>query len=82
MTGGRLAAVRRYVDDDDWSCCTYGDGVADIDIAKLRRVPPAVTARSRPSPPCARPAAFGELSDRAIAIGHAVRREAADRPAA
>ena len=35
MTGSRLATVRRYVDDDDLLMCTYGDGVADIDIAKL-----------------------------------------------
>src|SRR3982751_459744 len=28
MTGGRLAAVRRYVDDDDLVMLTYGDGVA------------------------------------------------------
>jgi glucose-1-phosphate cytidylyltransferase len=35
MTGGRLAAVRRYVEDDDLLMLTYGDGVADIDVAKL-----------------------------------------------
>ena len=28
MTGGRLKRVRRYLDDDDRSACTYGDGVA------------------------------------------------------
>jgi len=31
MTGGRLARVRRYVDDDHF-CFTYGDGVTDLDI--------------------------------------------------
>jgi glucose-1-phosphate cytidylyltransferase len=35
MTGGRLAAVRRYVDDAPLVMCTYGDGVADIDVGKL-----------------------------------------------
>ena len=35
MTGGRLAAIRPYVGDDALFMCTYGDGVADIDVAKL-----------------------------------------------
>ncbi len=35
MTGGRLAAVRRYVEGDDLVMCTYGDGVADIDVSRL-----------------------------------------------
>ncbi|PZQ22196.1 MAG: glucose-1-phosphate cytidylyltransferase [Sphingopyxis macrogoltabida] len=33
MTGGRVKAVRRYLDDDEPFCLTYGDGVADIDVA-------------------------------------------------
>lgn len=35
MTGGRLKAVRRYLLDDEPFCFTYGDGVADIDVAAL-----------------------------------------------
>jgi glucose-1-phosphate cytidylyltransferase len=35
MTGGRLAAVRKYVEEDGLVMLTYGDGVADIDIKKL-----------------------------------------------
>jgi glucose-1-phosphate cytidylyltransferase len=35
MTGGRLAAVRRYVEGDDLMMCTYGDGVADVDVNEL-----------------------------------------------
>lgn len=35
MTGGRLAAVRPYLTDDEPFCFTYGDGVADIDVAAL-----------------------------------------------
>ena len=35
MTGGRLKAVRHYLDDDEPFCFTYGDGVADIDIGAL-----------------------------------------------
>jgi glucose-1-phosphate cytidylyltransferase len=35
MTGGRLAAVRKYLGTDDLVMCTYGDGVADIDIERL-----------------------------------------------
>jgi glucose-1-phosphate cytidylyltransferase len=34
MTGGRLKRVARYLGQDDF-CCTYGDGVADVDITKL-----------------------------------------------
>ncbi len=37
MTGGRLAAIRPYLDPDEPFCFTYGDGVADIDIADLVR---------------------------------------------
>jgi glucose-1-phosphate cytidylyltransferase len=35
MTGGRLAAMRPYLTDGEPFCFTYGDGVADIDIAAL-----------------------------------------------
>ncbi len=33
MTGGRLKRVRQYVEHESAFCFTYGDGVADIDIA-------------------------------------------------
>jgi glucose-1-phosphate cytidylyltransferase len=33
QTGGRLKRLRRWVEDDEPFCFTYGDGVADIDIA-------------------------------------------------
>jgi glucose-1-phosphate cytidylyltransferase len=32
QTGGRLKAVRHYLNEDEPFCFTYGDGVADIDI--------------------------------------------------
>ena len=35
MTGGRVAAVRRYLDGERHFMLTYGDGVADIDIPAL-----------------------------------------------
>ena len=35
MTGGRLAAVRSYLDEGQPFCFTYGDGVSDIDIKAL-----------------------------------------------
>ena len=35
MTGGRLAAIRPFLDDGEPFCFTYGDGLADIDIAAL-----------------------------------------------
>jgi glucose-1-phosphate cytidylyltransferase len=35
LTGGRLKRVARYLDPNESFCFTYGDGVADIDIARL-----------------------------------------------
>lgn len=35
MTGGRVSAVRRYVEKDEQFLVTYGDGVSDVDIGKL-----------------------------------------------
>ena len=32
MTGGRVAAVRKYVEGDEPFLLTYGDGVSDVDI--------------------------------------------------
>jgi glucose-1-phosphate cytidylyltransferase len=34
MTGGRLKRIRDYVADETF-CCTYGDGVSDLDIGEL-----------------------------------------------
>ena len=34
MTGGRIKRIGSYLDGEDF-CCTYGDGVGDIDISKL-----------------------------------------------
>ena len=34
MTGGRLYRARKYLDVDTFFC-TYGDGLADVDLAKL-----------------------------------------------
>jgi glucose-1-phosphate cytidylyltransferase len=36
MTGGRMKRVAAYLGDEDF-CFTYGDGVANVDIAKLIR---------------------------------------------
>ena len=33
-TGGRLKRVRQYLDHEEPFCFTYGDGVADIDVAQ------------------------------------------------
>ncbi|MBL8600863.1 MAG: glucose-1-phosphate cytidylyltransferase [Myxococcales bacterium] len=35
MTGGRVGAVRRYVEHDDLFLLTYGDGVSDVDLGAL-----------------------------------------------
>ncbi len=32
MTGGRIRRIRDYVGSEDF-CCTYGDGVGDVDVA-------------------------------------------------
>ena len=37
MTGGRLKAIKPYLTPGEPFCFTYGDGVADIDIADLVR---------------------------------------------
>ena len=34
MTGGRVHAIRRYVEGDDFFLLTYGDGVSDIPISQ------------------------------------------------
>lgn len=34
QTGGRLKRVRQYLDQEDF-CFTYGDGVSNVDLAKL-----------------------------------------------
>jgi glucose-1-phosphate cytidylyltransferase len=35
LTGGRLKRIGRYLDDSEPFCFTYGDGVSNVDIAKL-----------------------------------------------
>ena len=35
MTGGRLAAIRKYVEADDLFMLTYGDGVSNVDMKQL-----------------------------------------------
>ena len=35
MTGGRIKRIKEYLEDDETFCLTYGDGVANIDIAEL-----------------------------------------------
>ena len=34
QTGGRLKRIEKYVEDGDF-CCTYGDGIANVDITNL-----------------------------------------------
>ena len=35
MTGGRLARIRKYIGTDEDFLLTYGDGVADVNVAEL-----------------------------------------------
>lgn len=34
MTGGRIRRIAQYIGDEDF-CCTYGDGLSDINISEL-----------------------------------------------
>jgi glucose-1-phosphate cytidylyltransferase len=34
MTGGRIKRVAQYVGEEDF-CCTYGDGISDVNITAL-----------------------------------------------
>ena len=34
QTGGRMKRIRHFLDDEDF-CCTYGDGIGDVDITRL-----------------------------------------------
>ena len=36
-TGGRLLAAKKYIEDEEDFCFTYGDGVSDVDIMKVVR---------------------------------------------
>jgi glucose-1-phosphate cytidylyltransferase len=61
MTGGRLVSVRKYVEAGDLVMCTYGDGVADVDVKKLvafHRAHGKVATVTAVRPP----GRFGELS--------------------
>ena len=35
MTGGRLKRIKNFLKDEELFCFTYGDGIGNIDIAKL-----------------------------------------------
>ena len=37
MTGGRVWRAKRYLQDEDHFCLTYGDGIADVDVTALMR---------------------------------------------
>ncbi len=60
MTGGRVAAVRRYVEGDEPFLLTYGDGVSDLDIGRtieLHRAHEKVATVTAVRPP----GRFGEM---------------------
>jgi glucose-1-phosphate cytidylyltransferase len=35
QTGGRLKRIAQYVSDEEAFCCTYGDGLANVDVSVL-----------------------------------------------
>jgi glucose-1-phosphate cytidylyltransferase len=66
-TGGRVIAVRRYLEASDLFLLTYGDGVADIDIRALidfHRSHGKVATVTAVRPP----SRFGELGIRGTAV--------------
>jgi glucose-1-phosphate cytidylyltransferase len=76
MTGGRLTAVRKYVDQDELVMCTYGDGVADVDVRALvdyHRSHGKVATVTAVRPP----GRFGELS-----VAHGTVAEFNEKPQA
>ena len=81
MTGGRLKRVRRLPRRRGRFCFTYGDGVADVDIARADRLPPRARQARDGHRGAARRAASARWSidgDR----GDRLRREAARATAA
>ena len=34
LTGGRIKKIRKFVENDDYFCLTYGDGVSNVDIGE------------------------------------------------
>jgi glucose-1-phosphate cytidylyltransferase len=67
MTGGRVAAIRRYVENDDLFLLTYGDGVSNVDITKLlafHRAHGKVATVTAVRPP----GRFGEMAIQAGAV--------------
>jgi glucose-1-phosphate cytidylyltransferase len=68
QTGGRIAAIRRYVEGDELFLATYGDGVSNVDVRALvefhrRHGKVATVTAVRP------PGRFGEM----VMNGDAVR---------
>ncbi len=61
MTGGRIAAVRRYVEGDAPFCVTYGDGVSNVDLTALMAAHRAHGAIATVTAVHA-PARFGEMT--------------------
>jgi glucose-1-phosphate cytidylyltransferase len=69
MTGGRLKRIKSFVQDDDCFCMTYGDGVSDVDIAKLigfHRAHGKLATLTGVRPP----ARFGALTLRGETVDH------------
>ena len=59
MTGGRLRRVRDYLGDEECFCFTYGDGVADVNIARRPATQSSASpAKDRPQTG-SRPVQFG-----------------------
>ena len=60
MTGGRLKRVADYVKDEEAFCFTYGDGVADVDIA-ASIAPPRPPGNPAPTIAVHPPGRYGAL---------------------
>jgi glucose-1-phosphate cytidylyltransferase len=67
MTGARIRRARRFLDDSDCFCATYGDGVGNVDVASLldfHRSHGKLATLTGVLPP----GRFGELSVEASAV--------------
>lgn len=78
MTGGRLKRISKYVEEDEFFCMTYGDGLSDINISDLvefhkeKNVLATLTATIAPS-------RFGVLDLRAGMVNSFVEKPSIDQ---
>jgi glucose-1-phosphate cytidylyltransferase len=79
MTGARVYRIKRYLDEDDAFCLTYGDGLGDVDISGLLRFHRS-HGRLGTVTGVGAPGRFGELQvERQQVVGFSEKPQTADR---